>query len=77
MVIRPALLCFALAVPAGAATCTDRVDAMSPQVAAMDDAKMKRLAEYDIKRAHRELAAGDEVECNEAADHLESLVGGH
>jgi hypothetical protein len=56
------------------AECTARVDALAKQVEAMQDPKLKKLAQYDVKRAHRELAEGDEAECTEAADHLEHLI---
>jgi hypothetical protein len=40
------------------------------------DRKIKRLIEFDLKRAHREEWEGDASECLEAIEHANKLISG-
>jgi hypothetical protein len=69
------LLLAAAAGPAAAAGCTDRLAAVSARVPTVSDPTKRALLEYDVKHAQRELAEGDERDCNKALDHAEQLLG--
>lgn len=73
--MRSALIALALACAAGQARadCKQRLDTMAPHVAELTNERDRKLVEYDIKRAGRELREGDEDECNEALDHAQSI----
>lgn len=60
---------------AAAAGCTDRLAAVSARVPTVTDPTKRALVEYDVKHAQRELAEGDERDCNKALDHAEQLLG--
>ena len=48
---------------------------MQSQAASVTDAKVKRLVQYDITRARKEAKEADPMECQEAIDHADKLLG--
>ncbi len=56
------------------ADCNADIQRMQSQVAKVSDAKVKRLVEYDIKRAKKEANEADPMECQEAVDHADKLM---
>ncbi len=63
-----------LAGPAAHADCAGEIQRMQGQVTKVTDPKVKRLVEFDIKRATREADEGDGGECKEAIDHADKLM---
>ncbi len=68
-----ALLLACVASPA-LADCEARLKAVVSRVDEVKDERDRKLVQYDVKRAGRELREGDEDECNEALDHAESIL---
>ena len=68
-----AMLVFGVAAPAWA-DCNADIQRMQSQVAKVGDPKVKRLVEYDIKRAKKEATEADPMECQEAVDHADKLM---
>jgi len=62
------------AVPAGAAECNAEIQRVQSQLGNVSDGKVRRLVEYDIKRAKKEAAEVDGMECQEAIDHADKLL---
>lgn len=71
--ILAALAFISVAGPA-TADCKARLAEMAPRVSELQDERERKLVEYDIKRAGRELREGDEDECTEALDHAASIL---
>jgi hypothetical protein len=59
------------------ADCQARLDAMSPRVAQVSDDTQRQLLEHDVRHARKELAEGDERDCNKAMDHAAKLLDTH
>jgi hypothetical protein len=76
--IGAALILAAMGAPsAGAAPqCVDEMQAVAAKIPGIPDARIRDLATFDIQRAKRELAEGDEDECQEAIDHAKELIAG-
>lgn len=64
----------AVAVPLAHADCVGDIQRMRGQVTKVVDPRVKRLVEFDIKRATREADEGDGGECKEAVDHADKLM---
>jgi len=62
---------------AARADCQARLDAMSPRVAQVSDETQRQLLEHDVRHARKELAEGDERDCNKAMDHAAKLLDTH
>lgn len=65
-----------LAASAARADCQSDIKALAPRTEKVADTRTKQLVSFDLQRARRELAEGDEDECQEAVDHARSLLGG-
>ncbi len=61
---------------AAAADCGRDIAALQPQVEQVAAGRQRELLDFDLKRARKELAEGDEAECQEAADHAGKLLRG-
>ena len=57
-----------------AGDCKGRVDDLRPRSETIQDARIRELFQFDLKRAERELAEGDEDECTEAVGHAAQLL---
>ena len=60
---------------ARAAECDAEIQRVQSQATKVTDAKVQRLVQYDITRAKREAGEADAVECQEAIDHADKLLG--
>ncbi len=64
-----------LASPALAAEgCKARIAELGPHGQAIQNARLRELFSFDLERASKELAEGDEDECAEAVDHAAHLL---
>lgn len=61
--------------PAWAAECNAEIQRVQSRVNTVTDAKVKRLVQYDVTRAKKEAAEADAMECQEAIDHADKLMG--
>ena len=68
------LLALACVASPARADCAARLKTVAPRVDQIADERDRKLVQYDVKRAGRELREGDEDECNEALDHAESIL---
>lgn len=69
-----AALVFSVVPAAWAAECNAEIQRVQTLSAKVTDPKLKRLVDYDIKRAHKESAEADEMECQEAIGHADKLM---
>ena len=56
------------------ADCETQLQALEQQAAAAPAARTRQLVQYDVDRARKESAEGDEGECQEAIDHATRLL---
>ena len=63
------------AAPAWAAECNAEIQRVQSQMGKVTDVKVKRLVQYDITRARKEAGESDALECQEAIDHADKLLG--
>lgn len=61
--------------PGWAAECNAEIQRIQSQAANITDPKTKRLVQYDITRAQREATDNDSLECQQAIDHADGLLG--
>ena len=58
--------------PAG--DCRGRIEELRPRSGTIQDARIRELFQFDLKRAEQELAEGDQDECAEAVGHAAQLL---
>ncbi len=63
------------AAPARAAECNAEISRIQSRAANVSDPKVRRLVQYDITRAKKEATEADPMECQEAIDHADKLLG--
>lgn len=56
------------------ADCASDIQRIQAQVGKVGDARVKRMAQFDVERARREAGEGDDDECQEAVEHADKLL---
>ena len=70
-----AILALMTAAPVWAAECNAEIQRVQSKVENVFDLKVRRLVQYDLTRAKKEATESDAMECQEAIDHADKLLG--